>query len=236
MDEIHSRWEPSTLKLDKNWYGEGSTYNAYSMIEWLKDTYHVDRIVDPSFKHMEVPGAEKVAPDIVSDNLTYDILKNYDILIIETPSRYKPEEIDAIVRFVENGGGLFLIGDHTNFAGTGTNLNEISKRFGIEFGFDAVNSINGTLYHYTRGQIFHPAIKYMPALDFMTGCSLKAPLRQRACDFGIWDGCRTWGIFFSRLLQRDEKQRSYSCYRYDLGVDKSGCSHRIWKRKSRGLC
>lgn len=47
VDEIHSLWESSTLKLDKNWYCEGSTYNAYSMVEWLKDSYKVDRIVSP---------------------------------------------------------------------------------------------------------------------------------------------------------------------------------------------
>jgi len=176
VDEIHSVWEFSTLKLDKDWYGENSTYNAYSMIEWLKDSYRVDRIVSPSYKDWNVSGAQKVTPDIISDSLTYDILKNYDILIIKTPSHYQPAEIDAIVRFVENGGGLFLIGDHTNFAGTGTNLNQISKRFGIEFGFDAVNTMNGTLYYYKRGQLPHPIVKYMPDLDFMTGCSLRAPL------------------------------------------------------------
>ncbi len=187
VDEIHSVWEFSTLKLDKNWYGENSTYNAYSMIEWLKDSYHVDRIVSPSYKDWNVPGAQKVTPDIISDSITYDILKNYDILIIKTPSHYQPAEVDAIVRFVENGGGLFLIGDHTNFAGTGTNLNQISKRFGIEFGFDAVNNMNGTLYYYKRGLLPHPIAKYMPNLDFMTGCSLKAPLvgEPVICGFGL---------------------------------------------------
>jgi hypothetical protein len=174
VDEIHSVWEFSTLKLDKDWYGENSTYNAYSMIEWLNDSYHVDRIVSPAYENWNVSGANKVVPDVVSDRITYDILKNYDILIIKTPSPYKPDEIDAIVRFVENGGGLFLIGDHTNFAGIGTNLNKISNRFGIEFGFDAVNTINGTLLYFKRGDFFHPILKYMPNLDFMTGCSLKA--------------------------------------------------------------
>jgi hypothetical protein len=176
VDEIHSIWEFSTLKLDRNWYGENSTYNSYSMIEWLNDTYHVDRIVSPSFKEWNVSGASKVVPDIISDRITDEILKDYDILIIKTPSAYQPSEIDAIVRFVENGGGLFLIGDHTNFAGIGTNLNQLSGKLGIEFGFDAVNTIKGRLFYFQRGEFLHPVIKYMPNLDFMTGCSLKAPL------------------------------------------------------------
>jgi len=176
VDEIHSIWEFSTLKLDRNWYGENSTYNTYSMIEWLNGTYQVDRIVSPSFREWNVTGASKVVPDIISDSLTDEILNNYDILIIKTPSAYLPSEIDAIVRFVENGGGLFLIGDHTNFAGIGTNLNQLSGKFGIEFGFDAVNTIKGRLFYFQRGEFLHPVIKYMPNLDFMTGCSLKAPL------------------------------------------------------------
>jgi hypothetical protein len=175
VDEIHSVWEFSTLKLDRNWYGENSTYNSYSMIEWLNDSYHVDRIVNPSFKEWNVTGAQKVVPDVISDRITYEILNNYDIFIIKTPSAFQPSEIDAIVRFVENGGGLFLIGDHTNFAGIGTNLNQLSRKFGIDFGFDAVNTIKGRLFYFPRGEFLHPVIKYMPNLDFMTGCSLKTP-------------------------------------------------------------
>lgn len=188
VDEIHSIWEFSTLKLDKNWYGENSTYNAYSMIEWLNDTYIVHRIVSPSYKYLTVPGATKIMPDMVSQNLTYDILKNYDILIIKTPSHYDSKEVDAIVNFVENGGGLFLIGDHTNFAGTGTNLNQISKRFGITFGYDMVNTIDGKLYYYKRGQLPHFIVRYMPNLDFMTGCSLVASLSSESVIRGFGMG------------------------------------------------
>ncbi|MFB3763705.1 MAG: hypothetical protein ACE14P_00500 [Methanotrichaceae archaeon] len=176
VDEIHSLWEFSTLKLDKEWYGESSTYNAYSMVEWLNDTYKVYRIVSPAYKNWTVAGAAKVSPDVVSDKITYDILKNYDIFIIKTPSNYDPEEVDAIVRFVNDGGGLFLIGDHTNFGGTSTSLNQILNRFGIELGFDSVNTMDGRLYYYKRGIMPHPIVKYMPYLDFMTGCSIKAPL------------------------------------------------------------
>ena len=176
VDEIHSVWEFSTLVLDKEWYGTNSTYNAYNMIEWLDQTYDVDRIVSHSYEAWQVPGVTKVSPEIVSDRITAKILDGYDILIIKTPSRYEPEEVEAIRDFVERGGGLFLIGDHTNFAGSGTNLNQISKNFGIEFGFDSVNTQDGRLYTYERGHISHPCERYMTHFDFMTGCSIKAPL------------------------------------------------------------
>ncbi|MDD4650903.1 MAG: hypothetical protein PHQ34_01615 [Methanothrix sp.] len=176
VDEIHSIWEFSTLKLDENWYGESSTYNSYSLVEWLKDSYHVDRIVGPSYENWSVSGATKVVPDLKSDKITYNILKNYDILIIKTPTLYEPDEIDAVVRFVQEGGGLLLIGDHTNFGGSATSLNQIAKRFGIEFGFDAVNTQEGRLYYFNRGLMPHICLRYTPYLDFMTGCSIKAPL------------------------------------------------------------
>lgn len=185
VDEIHSVWEFSTLKLDKEWYGVSSTYNAYSMVEWLDDIYDVDRIVSTSYANWSVPGATKVAPDVISDTIDYDILKNYDILIIKTPSYFESVEVDAITRFVEMGGGLFLIGDHTNFAGSGTNLNQIAKRFGIEFGFDSVNTQEGTLYQYKRGLLPNPCTRYMPYLDFMTGCSIRAPVSAEPVILGF---------------------------------------------------
>ena len=185
VDEIHSIWEFSTLKLDETWYGESSTYNAYSLVEWLEDSYHVDRIVGSSYENWSVSRATKVIPDLLSDKITYYILKNYDILVIKTPTRYEPNEIDAVVRFVQEGGGLLLIGDHTNFGGSATSLNQIAKRFGIKFGFDAVNTQEGRLFYYKRGLLPHTCLRYMPYLDFMTGCSIEAPVSAEPVILGF---------------------------------------------------
>jgi hypothetical protein len=185
VDEIHSIWESSALKLDETWYGESSTYNAYSLVEWLKDSFHVDRIVSSSYENWSVYMATKVAPDLKSDKINYDILKNYDILIIKTPTRYEQDEIDAVVRFVQEGGGLLLIGDHTNFGGSATSLNQIAKRFGIKFGFDAVNTQEGRLFYYKRGFLPHACLRYMPCLDFMTGCSIEAPVTAEPVILGF---------------------------------------------------
>jgi hypothetical protein len=210
VDEIHSVWEFSTLKLDEKWYGESSTYNAYSMVEWLKDNYHVDRIVSNSYKNWSVEGATKVPPDLVSDRITYDILKNYDILVIKTPTPFEPDEVDAIERFVRNGGGLLLIGDHTNFAGIDASLNQIAGKFGIEFGFDAVNTQEGKLYYYKRGLLPHFCLRYMPSLDFMTGCSIKASVDAEPVILGFGLGAipgeySSTGFF--RETRRDDPTR-----------------------------
>ena len=57
-----------------------------------------------------------------------------DVLIIKTPtSRYAPDEVEAVVRFVDNGGSLLMIGDHTNVFNMNTYLNDIARRFGFTF-------------------------------------------------------------------------------------------------------
>lgn len=49
---------------------------------------------------------------------------------------FRPEEIEQIRSFVENGGGLFLISEFLS-ASWKSNLNEIGKVFGIEFNDDS---------------------------------------------------------------------------------------------------
>jgi len=177
IDELHGSWETSTLQLDKKWYGQMSTYNAYSMVEWLKDHFEVDRVMSPLYLEWKVPAeVTKVKPDITEDKLTFELLSKYDILIVKTPSRYKPEEIMAVKDFVVKGGGLFLIGDHSNFCGTSVALNEIGQNFGIEFEFNSIHAANGRLSIYERGIVPHPCLKYMPRFDFMTSCSISVPI------------------------------------------------------------
>ncbi len=220
VDEIHSTWEPSSLILDTTWYGSESTYNAYSMIEWLKASYDVDRVMSTAYVDW-VPGENisKTEPDVVSDEITAEMLQNYDILILKTPYMYSEREVAAIVNFVENGGGLFVIGDHSNFAGTSTALNQITGQFGITFEFDSVNNAEGMLSIYERGRIVHPCAKYMPYFDFLTSCSIKAPMavgrvipgyalsaepgeyastgffRETRRDLAVLATDRDWGIF-----------------------------------------
>ena len=106
-------------------------------------------------------------------------MSNYDILIIKCPTKpFSQEEINAIVKFVHEGGGLWLIGDHTNVFGMNTYLNSISRKFGINFNYDSTNDLNtGFLSTYTTPKVLkHPILKGISSFDFMTSCSLKAPL------------------------------------------------------------
>ena len=157
IDEKHSDWEWTTKKFDINWYGKKSTYNYYCLSEYLKNYYSVD---------------------INREKITGELLEKYDILFIKTPTEpFLNSEIDAILKFVERGGGLFLIGDHTNVFGITSNLNPIASRFGIKFRYDGQYDLEGEHSIFIKPLILpHPVVHNLPKFSFATGCMLDAPL------------------------------------------------------------
>lgn len=159
IEEYHSDWEDTTKPLDKEWYGMLSTYNYYSWAEWLDKYYEVDKNTDGV--------------------LTWDLLKKYDVLILKCPtSLYSDKEVANIVRFVEEGGGLYLIGDHTNVFGMNFYLNKVAEQFGIKFKTDATYELGtGGTSTYESNYFFpHPIVKEMDEFEFLTSCTLSAPL------------------------------------------------------------
>jgi hypothetical protein len=156
IDEKHSNWEWSTDQFDTVKYGERTTYNYFSLAEYLKHYYKVDQKFE---------------------ELTDVLLINYDILFIKTPTEpYNINEINAIRSFVKNGGSLFLIGDHTNVFGTSTNLNPIANLFGVRFNYDGQYDLEGELSVFKQPMVIpHPVVQNMPTFMFATGCTLEVP-------------------------------------------------------------
>ncbi|RLF28912.1 MAG: hypothetical protein DRN08_00745 [Thermoplasmata archaeon] len=159
IDEMHSEWENTTRPLDKEWYGVLSTYNYYSWAEWLDHYYSVDINLNST--------------------LNTDLLSRYDILVLKCPTNsYSDEEIKSVIQFVKNGGGLYLIGDHTNVFGINTFLNQISEHFGIRFKTDATYELGtGGLSVYKPDSLLpHPIVQHIKQFSFMTSCTLQVPL------------------------------------------------------------
>jgi len=161
IDESHSEWESTLRPMDKEWYGQLSTYNYYNLAEWLNYYYHVDR----------------------NTNHTLDasLLENYDILVIKCPTTsFSKEEVEAIVDFVRNGGGLYLIGDHTNVFGMNFFLNQISEKFGIRFKYDATYDLRtgGTSIYEPPKLATHPIVQNIQKFHFLTSCTLEAPINS----------------------------------------------------------
>jgi len=157
IDEKHSNWEWTTQVYDTKWFGKKSHYNYYSMANYLTHYYQVQ-------KNFEL--------------ITPQLLKKCDILIIKTPtSMFSKDEVKNIHEFVRNGGGLFLIGDHTNVFGTSTYINPVAEQFGLRFNYDVTYDLEtGELSIYKPPELLpHPVVQYLPKFLFATSCTLEAP-------------------------------------------------------------
>ncbi len=155
MDEYHSDWEWTDQEFDTQWYGIKSGYNYYNLYEYLNYFYHADR---------------------GDSRFTGELLSNYDVLILKTPTRrIESDEIEAIVKFVEDGGGLWLLGDHTNVFGTSTYLNELCGDFGFRFRFDSTYDLStGNLTVIVPPRILpHVVVQNMPVFMFATSCTIE---------------------------------------------------------------
>jgi hypothetical protein len=161
IDETHSRWEKINRPYDTQWYGEESGYNYYCLAKFLGYYYRV--------RHQ----ASRITPALLAD---------CDILIIKTPTAsFAPDEIEAIEEFVGRGGGLLLIGDHTNVFGTSKYLNAIAHRFGLHYNYDATYDLpTGGLSFYEKPRLLpHPIVQRLPPFLFGTSCTLEVPFAAR---------------------------------------------------------
>lgn len=93
-----------------------------------------DTITHSTLRYLNTVGYEAT---ILDKAISPESLKGVSILILETPEeKYSPQEIGYITDFVRNGGGLFVLGDHTNIMDCYTTLNPILHNFGLHLNFD----------------------------------------------------------------------------------------------------
>ncbi len=158
IDDGHSNWEWVETPMTPVVFGRKTTYNYHGLGRLLERYYKVR---------------------ITKEALTREALAEIDVLILKTPTRsYDEEEIDAVLEFVDEGGGLYLIGDHTNVFGMGTYLNEIARQVGFEYNFDGVFGLwrrNDQLWE-PFGPLQHPTVLHLPYFHFLTSCSIKPRL------------------------------------------------------------
>lgn len=104
--------------------------------------------------------------DRSTSGLSFDVLKKYAVLVVAVtftpPKPFSTSEIEAIKKFVHEGGGLLLIGvgwswvDYSHKNIDAYPVNQISKEFGVSFNEDVIN--DPTDYYPTGGEgnpIFH---------------------------------------------------------------------------------
>lgn len=158
LDEKHSNWEWTSEEYDTKWFGAKSGYNYNSFYQYLDLYYKLERN---------------------TDTITKEKLADFDVLIIKTPTAaFSEDEIKAIEEFVYKGGGLFIIGDHTNVFGTSTYINQLAKPYGIRLNYDATYElVNGRLSEYNKPTVFpHPIVANFPTFLFATSCTMDTPI------------------------------------------------------------
>jgi len=151
--EGDKQWERTDKPFDTTWYGHLSGYNYYCIYDYMTRFYDVARRTEP---------------------LSDAALADCDVLIVKVPTRpYAPREIEAIERFVDRGGGLMLVGEHTNVFHSGTYLNSIARRFGFTFRHDCLFGVDKVFeQRYEPPVVPHPIVQHVLWMDFATSCSI----------------------------------------------------------------
>ncbi|MEM7454684.1 MAG: hypothetical protein AAF456_10070 [Planctomycetota bacterium] len=179
IDEAHSRWEWSEEPLTEDLYGVKTVYSYYCMAEQLKEDYEVRRNFDP---------------------ITDETLSDVSVLILKTPTQPYPQESrEAIWRFVENGGGVWLVGDHTDIFGMNTHLNSIGSRYGIELKADSVIDPETNRQITKPVRTSHPIARSSGLFLWYTGDSVTAPLGTK-------------DVFVSNRMLRDGRDLAKNTY------------------------
>lgn len=157
IDDFHSEfWASAGRRMNTDWYGDFSTYNLGAITEYLGHFYA-----------LSVNRNKRYAPGS---------LDAVDVLVLKTPTvDFEVEEVETILDFVQRGGGLVLIGDHTNLLGMSSRLNQFAVPAGIAFVFDGVSDGDSGAFSFAPSPtVSHPTRSVGACgVQFMTGCSLR---------------------------------------------------------------
>jgi len=96
---------------------------------------------------------------IETDQITDDLFDDVDVfVVINLYESFSFDEQKNIWGFIEDGGSLLVLGDHTNLSGTQCPLNNLLDPVGIRFNFDAALSMDPTVYNWrpTNHLMHHP--------------------------------------------------------------------------------
>ena len=153
--ERHSAWEPTSPHYDTTRYGEDPSYTYAAIYDYGAHFYQMSRL------------SESAAIDDES-------LSQCDVLVIKTPTEpYRSEEAAAVARFVGRGGGLLMIGDHTNCDRWSTHLNAVARPFGFQFRYDILFPVGSPYVELIQPPaIPHPILQNVGPFHFAGTCSL----------------------------------------------------------------
>ena len=153
--ERHSTWSPTMPPYSTTRFGEEGSYNYAAIYDYCSQFFGMSRLLE-------------------SDPINDEKLSTCDVLVIKIPTAaYKAEEVQAVVRFVERGGGLLLIGDHTNYEKSSSYMNRITEHFGFKYRHDLLFYIGDPYFQpYEPPAVPHPVVQRVPPMSFAVSCSI----------------------------------------------------------------
>jgi hypothetical protein len=128
----------------------------------------------------EYLGALGYRVDNWENAITDETFRGVDIFVVICPMRaFTAQEHKLIWEFVDNGGDLLVLGDHTDIDGIMGPLNELLRPVNIEFRFDSGYPVK-TGWESSLGLVPHPvttgvdALKEIDEISISVGASLNA--------------------------------------------------------------
>lgn len=160
VDLVHTRLQnPEDYRLDRGEYGYQGVH-GYARI----------------FDHLQRNGYPWTSTRTMI--LSEPLLEGFSVLFInllheESPD-FLPEEIDAVQAWVQAGGGLFVIADHTNVYRHAERLNPLLEPMGVRVGFHTALdgpafSVSGSAWINISTLTDHPTNAGIDAISFQTG-------------------------------------------------------------------
>jgi len=145
--------------------------------------------------------ARCIADRLTSGGITFDILREYDALVVACPlTSFSKDETSSIGKFVQRGGGLLLIGDGS----INSAINSLAKSVGLTFLLGAVimpakAEDKGTFF--TSNIIEHPITHRHSSVYINWGCALNVSeswqvIMRTANYTGFMGNTRTEGLPF----------------------------------------
>ena len=150
-------WEPTDTTFDTESYGHNAAYTYCILYDYLSHFYNVSQL---------------------KTKIDENTLSACDVFVLKVPTAaLEPTELNALKKFVADGGGLMLIGEHTDVFGTGTYLNDVARKFGFHFRYDCLFDVDEVFQQkYRPGVVPHPIVQGNPDLDFAVSCSIQPDL------------------------------------------------------------
>jgi hypothetical protein len=146
-----------------------------------KDTYSYYEITN-WHSLLKTMGREGVSSDLlVEGTITKSLLDDYDLFCLFFPQLPAPpltvQEMDALEEWVRGGGGLFIVGEHTNAGRSSERLNPLLARFGMELAYGSVVDQDNTFANGSWDKHFyfteHPVTRGIRAVGLRTAGAIK---------------------------------------------------------------